>query len=42
MVNVAVPKLGIAVAVAIGLFVSSTVGALIQHAPTLNLGWIRF
>ncbi|HBV76617.1 MULTISPECIES: thiamine/thiamine pyrophosphate ABC transporter permease ThiP [Vibrio] len=40
MVNVAVPKLGIAVAVAIGLFVSSTVGALIQHAPTLNLGWI--
>lgn len=40
MVNVPVPKVGIAVAVAIGLFVCSTVVALIQHAPTLNLGWI--
>ncbi|WP_153447885.1 thiamine/thiamine pyrophosphate ABC transporter permease ThiP [Vibrio algicola] len=40
MVNVSVPKLGLLVAVTIGLFVCSTVMALIQHAPTLNLGWI--
>lgn len=40
MVNIPTPKLGIAVASAIGLFVCSTIAALIQHAPTLNLSWI--
>ena len=40
MVNVPVPKLGLVVATVIGLFVCSTVVALIQHAPTLNLGWM--
>ncbi|WP_105902292.1 thiamine/thiamine pyrophosphate ABC transporter permease ThiP [Vibrio gangliei] len=40
MVNIQVPKLGIVVASAIGLFVVSTVVALIHHAPTLNMGWI--
>lgn len=40
MVKVAVPKFGIVIALMIGLFVLSTVAALIQHAPTLNVGWI--
>ncbi|WP_089140040.1 thiamine/thiamine pyrophosphate ABC transporter permease ThiP [Vibrio rumoiensis] len=40
MVNVSVPKLGIAVALTIGLFVCATIGALVQHAPSLNISWI--
>lgn len=40
MVKVTVPKLGLVVATVIAVFVCATILALIQHAPTLNIGWI--
>lgn len=40
MINVPVPKLGIAVALAIATFVCTTIAALVQYAPTLNISWI--
>ena len=38
--NGSIPKLGIWIAIGIGLFVLASIGALIQYAPTLNLSWI--